>query len=148
MSDCFRSKHPRVQHEIIIARFDIKPQVAFAGIILMTPTTIWGVQVEENGVAGIHIMASNNFTFEGPLSSESGPAGQAFVGSSDGPQPIEVIVESSSLVTFNDVYFLSANGKRKGRGEERGQRERGRYQRVKVSILRTLYAVYCFGFWA
>lgn len=67
--------------------------------------------MEENGVAGIHIMASNNFTFVGPRSSESGDAGQAFVGSNDGPQPIEVIVESSTLVTFNDVYILSANGK-------------------------------------
>lgn len=71
------------------------------------------MQVEENGVAGIHITASNNFTFEGPRGSDSGSAGQGFVGSSDGPQPLELIVESSSLVTFNDVYFLSANGENK-----------------------------------
>lgn len=82
--------------------------------------------MEENGVAGIHIMASNNFTYEGPVNFESGDAGQGFVGSSsDGPQPIELIVESSTLVTFNDVYFLSANGKRnEGGGGRRRHRER------------------------
>eukprot|EP00903_Cladosiphon_okamuranus_P010017 g9499.t1 len=83
------------------------------GIVVDTSDTVWVRRhdVEENGMAGIHIMASKKLTFVGPLSSneESGSAGQGFVGSQDGPQPIELIMESSTLVTFNDVYFLSAN---------------------------------------
>ena len=85
--------------------------------------------MELNGVAGIHITASTNFTYEGPRSFESGSAGQGYVGSSDGPQPIELIVESSTLVTFNDVYFSSDNGKENegggGKRRSRGEKERG-----------------------
>eukprot|EP00752_Nemacystus_decipiens_P013409 g11873.t1 len=82
------------------------------GLVVDASDSVWMRRhhVEQNGVAGIRIMASNNFTFEGPRStSEPGDAGQAYVGSSDGPQPIELIVESSTLVAFNDVYFFSAN---------------------------------------
>lgn len=63
----------------------------------------------DNGVAGIHISGSNNFTFEATIGS-SYPEGEGLVGSIDGQQPIEVIVESSSLVTFQDMKISSDNG--------------------------------------
>lgn len=62
----------------------------------------------DNGVAGIHISGSNNFTFEATIGS-SYPEGEGLVGSIDGQQPIEVIVESSSLVTFQDMKISSDN---------------------------------------
>ena len=68
-------------------------------------------QFFDNKVAGLHILGSNNFTFEatfGPYEDEDGSQGN--VGSLDGQQPIEVIVESSNLVTFTDVRVRSANG--------------------------------------
>lgn len=70
-------------------------------------------QVEENGVVGVHLFNSNNFTFVGPRGSESGSTGQGFIGSTDGPQLLDVLLESSSLVTFNDVLFQSMNGERR-----------------------------------
>lgn len=63
----------------------------------------------DNGVAGIHITGSNNFTFEATIGSDE-TEGEGNVGRTAGQQPIEVIVESSSLVTFQDMRVSSDNG--------------------------------------
>ncbi|CAM9674797.1 unnamed protein product [Sphacelaria rigidula] len=66
----------------------------------------------DNGVAGIHIIGSTNFTFEATITSEDDqpfPEGEGNVGSLDGQQPIEIIIESSSLVTFQDMKVTSSN---------------------------------------
>jgi len=72
-------------------------------------------QVADNGVAGIHIMGSNNFTFEATIDDQCFGVdcvleGEGRVGSLDGQQPIEVIVESSTNIKFKDMRVLSANG--------------------------------------
>lgn len=64
----------------------------------------------DNGVAGIQISGSNNFTFEATIGDENAE-GEGYVGSLDGQQPIEVVVDSSSLVTFQDMKVTSGNGK-------------------------------------
>ena len=69
-----------------------------------------GVQLYDNGVAGIHITGSNNFTFEATVDS-IGDVGEGNVGSIDGQQPIEIIIETSSLLTFQDMRVQSVNGK-------------------------------------
>ena len=54
-------------------------------------------------------MGSTNFTFEATI----GPGedeGEGYVGSLDGQQPIEVIVESSTSVIFEDMSVRSTNG--------------------------------------
>ncbi len=73
------------------------------------------VQFYDNGVAGLHIVGSNNFTFEATTHAsweedweESTPKGS--VGSVGGLQPIEIIIEGSSLLTFTDMRVLSDNG--------------------------------------
>lgn len=63
----------------------------------------------DNGVAGIHITDSNNFIFEATIG-DGHTEGEGRVGSIDGQQPIEIIVESSTLVTFQDMKVLSTNG--------------------------------------
>lgn len=67
------------------------------------------MQIYDNGVAGIHIVGSNNFTFEATVDSE-GDEGEGNVGSLDGQQPIEIIIESSSLLKFEDMRVQSLNG--------------------------------------
>ncbi|CAM9670164.1 unnamed protein product [Ascophyllum nodosum] len=62
----------------------------------------------DNGVAGISIMGSTNFTFEATIDS-SNDEGEGYVGSLDGQQPIEVIIDSSNGVTFQDVSVKSTN---------------------------------------
>lgn len=80
-------------------------------------------QVYDNGVAGIHITGSNNFTFEAVVGDEcyGDPCryaeGEGNVGSVDGQQPIEVIVEGSTLVTFQDMRVQSKNGERRARAK-------------------------------
>lgn len=64
----------------------------------------------DNGVAGIHITDSTNFFFEA-TTGRGRPEGEGLVGSIDGQQPIEIIVESSSLITFQDMKVISTNGK-------------------------------------
>ncbi|CAM9183832.1 unnamed protein product, partial [Sphacelaria rigidula] len=61
-----------------------------------------------NGEAGIHIVGSSNFTFEATIASAL-TEGDGLVGSLDGQQPIEIIVESSALVTFQDMKVVSNN---------------------------------------
>ena len=66
-------------------------------------------QFYDNGVAGLHVSGSNNFTFEATFDGyEDNSIGN--VGSLDGQQPIEVIIESSNLVKFTDMRVQSANG--------------------------------------
>ncbi|CAM9345152.1 unnamed protein product [Pylaiella littoralis] len=81
------------------------------GIVVDTSDNIYVRRhdVEENGVAGIHLSNVNNFTFVGPRGSDSQWVGQGFIGSDDGPQPLDVLIESSRIVTFNDVLFQSVN---------------------------------------
>lgn len=84
------------------------------GLIVDTCDSVWVRRhtLYDNGIAGIHIMGSNNFTFEATISNDDDdffPEGQGNVGSLDGQQPIEVIVESSSLVTFQDMKVTSNN---------------------------------------
>ena len=68
------------------------------------------VQFYSNGVAGIHIMGeSTNFTFDATIGPDS-TSGEGNVGSKNGQQPIEVIIEGSTLVTFNDLRVQSSNG--------------------------------------
>ncbi|CAM9160508.1 unnamed protein product [Ectocarpus sp. 4 AP-2014] len=62
----------------------------------------------ENGVAGIHVMGTNNFTFDATIGDES-TVGEGNVGNLDGQQPIDVVIESSTLVTFNDLRVQSSN---------------------------------------
>ena len=66
-------------------------------------------QIYDNGVAGIHIVDTTDFTFEATFDTGS-ERGDGYVGSVDGQQPIEVIVESSQRVTFQDMDVRSANG--------------------------------------
>ena len=66
-------------------------------------------QIYDNGVAGIHIVDTTDFTFEATFNRFL-EEGDGYVGSVDGQQPIEVIVESSQRVTFQDMDVRSANG--------------------------------------
>ena len=71
------------------------------------------MQLYENGVAGMHIIGSNNFTFDATVDPEStveSPVGEGNVGTTDGQQPIEIIIEGSALLTFNDLRVRSSNG--------------------------------------
>ena len=54
-------------------------------------------------------MGSTNFTFEATIDS-SNDEGEGYVGSLDEQQPIEVIIDSSNGVTFQDVSVKSTNG--------------------------------------
>ena len=54
-------------------------------------------------------MDSTNFTFDATVGYEY-DEGDGYVGSLDGQQPIEVIVESSTGVIFQDMSVRSANG--------------------------------------
>ena len=72
-------------------------------------------QVSDNGVAGIHISGSNNFTFEATIADQCyAPGcvleGDGRVGSLDGQQPVEVVSETSTDVKFQDTRVLSVNG--------------------------------------
>lgn len=60
-------------------------------------------------MAGMHITGSNNFTFDATLGPESS-VGQGNVGTTDGQQPVEIIIEGSTLLTFNDLRVQSSNG--------------------------------------
>lgn len=61
-------------------------------------------------MGGIHVTGSNNFTFEATIGDDSSQ-GQGNVGSLDGLQPIDVVVESSTLVLFDDMRVQSTNGR-------------------------------------
>lgn len=74
-------------------------------------------KIHHNEVAGLHITGSHNVTFEatvheGGYDSESS-LGQGSVGSLDGEQPVDVIVDNSTLITFTDMRVTSSNGTRK-----------------------------------
>lgn len=73
-------------------------------------------KVYNNGVAGLHITGSHSVSFEataGEGGNDSGSSmGEGNVGSLDGDQPIEIIVDSSTFVTFTDMRVTSANGTR------------------------------------
>ncbi|CAM9195943.1 unnamed protein product, partial [Hapterophycus canaliculatus] len=81
------------------------------GLIVDSSESVWVRRhnLYDNGVAGIHIMGSNNFTFEATIGSYEGGEGEGRVGSIGGQQPIEVIIEGSSLVKFQDMRVLSSN---------------------------------------
>ncbi|CAM9225071.1 unnamed protein product [Ectocarpus fasciculatus] len=81
------------------------------GLIVDSSDSVWVRRhtFYDNGVAGLHIMGSNNFTFEATIDDYEGAEGEGNVGSLDGQQPIEVIVEGSSLVTFQDMKVTSVN---------------------------------------
>ncbi|CAM9345645.1 unnamed protein product [Scytosiphon promiscuus] len=86
------------------------------GLVVDSSDAIWIRRhtLYDNGVAGIHITGSNNFTFEATIASECWGddcviEGEGSVGSLDGQQPIEVIVESSTLVKFDDMKVESVN---------------------------------------
>lgn len=66
-------------------------------------------QMKDNGFAGIHLLSSHNFTFEATIGSDE-TEGEGYVGSLDGQQPIDIIIETTSLVTFTDLRVRSANG--------------------------------------
>eukprot|EP00752_Nemacystus_decipiens_P007213 g6456.t1 len=80
------------------------------GLIVDSSDSVWVRRhtLYENGVAGIHIVGSNNFTFDATFDPES-LLRDGNVGTTDGQQPIEVIVESSTMVTFNDLRVKSSN---------------------------------------
>eukprot|EP00903_Cladosiphon_okamuranus_P018639 g17154.t1 len=87
------------------------------GILVDSSDAVWVRRhtVYDNGVAGIHVMGSNNFTFEATIADECWPTddcvieGEGNVGSVDGQQPIEVIIEDSTDVKFTDTRVQSAN---------------------------------------
>lgn len=54
-------------------------------------------------------MNTHNFTFEATIG-DGAAEGEGNVGSIDGQQPIEVIIENSSLVAFQDMSVESVNG--------------------------------------
>ena len=66
-------------------------------------------QFFDNGEAGIRIVGSTNFTFDATIGS-SNDEGEGYVGSLDGQQPVEVVVESSTSVIFEDMSVRSTNG--------------------------------------
>ena len=66
-------------------------------------------QFFDNGEAGIRIVGSTNFTFDATIGSSS-DEGEGYVGSLDGQQPVEVVVESSTSVIFEDMSVRSTNG--------------------------------------
>jgi len=75
------------------------------------------VQFYENAVAGLYISGSNNFTFEATFDGSRADddfagvdSSAGSVGSADGQQPIEIIIEDSSLLTFTDMGVQSING--------------------------------------
>lgn len=69
------------------------------------------LQIYNNGVAGLHITGSYNVTFEATIdNSEEVFLGEGNVGRLNGQQPIEIIIESSTLVIFNDMRVTSSNG--------------------------------------
>lgn len=65
--------------------------------------------MKDNGVAGIHLVGLNNFTFEATIGDDS-TEGEGNVGSLTGQQPIEIIIESTSLAKFADLRVQSTNG--------------------------------------
>ena len=70
-------------------------------------------QIFENAVAGVRIAGSNNFTFAATLDEGSNFREQeenGNVGSLDGPQPIDVVVDTSTDVKFIKTQFNSVNG--------------------------------------
>ncbi|CAM9648998.1 unnamed protein product [Ascophyllum nodosum] len=81
------------------------------GLVVDTCDAVWVRRhaMWDNGVAGIRILGSNNFTFEATFNNEYSSEGEGYVGSTDGQQPIEVILESSSLVTFHNMSVRSTN---------------------------------------
>ncbi|CAN0405209.1 unnamed protein product, partial [Ascophyllum nodosum] len=81
------------------------------GLVVDTCDAVWVRRhaMWDNGVAGIRILGSNNFTFEATFNDEYSSEGEGYVGSTDGQQPIEVIVESSTLVTFHNMSVRSTN---------------------------------------
>ncbi|CAM9695160.1 unnamed protein product [Ectocarpus sp. 6 AP-2014] len=86
------------------------------GIVVDSSDSVWirRYTTSDNGVAGIHVSGSNNFTFEATIADECWAddcvlEGEGNVGSLDGQQPIEVIVESSTLVKFQDMKVQSVN---------------------------------------
>lgn len=54
---------------------------------------------------------SNNFTFEATVEA-IGDEGEGNVGSLDGHEPIEIIIEDSSLLKFQDMRVQSLNGEK------------------------------------
>ncbi|CAM9252697.1 unnamed protein product, partial [Ectocarpus sp. 12 AP-2014] len=86
------------------------------GIVVDSSDSVWirRYTTSDNGVAGIHVSGSNNFTFEATIADKCWGEdcvleGEGNVGSLDGQQPIEVIVESSTLVKFQDMKVQSVN---------------------------------------
>eukprot|EP00752_Nemacystus_decipiens_P014959 g13318.t1 len=86
------------------------------GILVDSSDAVWVRRhtVYDNGVAGIHVTGSNNFTFEATIADECfGPdcvlEGEGNVGSLDGQQPIEVVIETSTDVKFHDMRVQSVN---------------------------------------
>lgn len=73
-------------------------------------------KIYNNGVAGLHITGSQNVTFEATVgeggNDSNSTLGEGNVGSLDGEQPIEIIVDSSTFVTFTDMRVTSPNGTR------------------------------------
>eukprot|EP00903_Cladosiphon_okamuranus_P020463 g18782.t1 len=80
------------------------------GLIVDTSDSVWVRRhtLYDNGVAGIHIMGSNNFTFEATAENYE-DEGEGNVGSLDGQQPIEIIIENSSLLKFEQMRVRSLN---------------------------------------
>ena len=71
------------------------------------------MQIFDNAVAGIRIAGSNNFTFAATLDEGSNfreDEENGNVGSLDGPQPIDVIVDTSTDVKFIKTQVNSVNG--------------------------------------
>lgn len=85
------------------------PRLLVPSPCLRSNVVVINRQIYDNGVAGIHISGSTNFTFEATIG-EDVTEGEGNVGSLDGQQPIEVKVEGSSLVTFQDMKVTSNNG--------------------------------------
>ncbi|CAN0451696.1 unnamed protein product [Ectocarpus sp. 12 AP-2014] len=86
------------------------------GIVVDSSDSVWirRYTTYDNGVAGIHVSSSNNFTFEATIADQCWGEdcvleGEGNVGSLDGQQLIEVIVESSTLVKFQDMKVQSVN---------------------------------------
>ncbi|CAN0221634.1 unnamed protein product [Pylaiella littoralis] len=86
------------------------------GLVVDKSDAVWirRYALFDNGVAGILVTGSNNFTFEATIADQCYGSncvleGEGGVGSLGGQQPIEVIVESSTLVKFQDMKVESVN---------------------------------------
>ncbi|CAN0221443.1 unnamed protein product [Pylaiella littoralis] len=86
------------------------------GLVVDTSDDVWirRYTLFDNGLAGIHIAGSTNFTFEATIADQCYGSncileGEGGVGSVDGQQPVDILIEDSTDVKFQDMRVESVN---------------------------------------